>query len=166
MNNWVNWLGIVSSAGLFSNIIMNLEYLWNRISWPAWLLSAYWLLTREWSDPTCQNLPRFFFFFTAGVHTTKSTVKILAANTHCKYFLKMAEVTHFSVHGTACTWGLCSPLCRLMSRPLQPSPRLSQPYRVLHTAPSSARGGHFSKGLAGYNIGNVQQFLKNTCSAY
>jgi hypothetical protein len=28
----------------------------------------------------------------------------------------------------------------------------------------SARGGHFSKGLAGYNIGNVQQFLKNTCS--
>jgi hypothetical protein len=32
--------------------------------------------------------------------------------------------------------------------------------------PGSARGGHFSKGLAGYNIGNVQQFLKNTCSAY
>jgi hypothetical protein len=26
--------------------------------------------------------------------------------------------------------------------------------------PSSARGGHFSKGLTGYNIGNVQQFLK------
>jgi hypothetical protein len=26
--------------------------------------------------------------------------------------------------------------------------------------PGSARGGHFSKGLAGYNIGNVQQFLK------
>jgi hypothetical protein len=24
----------------------------------------------------------------------------------------------------------------------------------------SARGGHFSKGLAGYNIGNVQQFKK------
>jgi hypothetical protein len=69
----------------------------------------------------------------------------------------------------------------------------------LHTAlpcPGSARGGHFSKGLAGYNIGNgtlemiltmvydlrtmdkvqktdspvnignVQQFLKNTCSVY
>jgi hypothetical protein len=32
---------------------------------------------------------------------------------------------------------------------------------VLHTAPGSARGGYFSKGLAGYNIGNVQQFLKN-----
>jgi hypothetical protein len=30
---------------------------------------------------------------------------------------------------------------------------------VLHTAPGSDRGGHFSKGLGGYNIGNVQQFL-------
>jgi hypothetical protein len=50
------------------------------------------LLTREWSDPTCRNLPWFFFFFfNARVHTTKSTVKILAANTHCKYFLKTAE---------------------------------------------------------------------------
>jgi hypothetical protein len=36
-----------------------------------------------------------FFFFTARVHTTKSTVKILAANKHCEYFLKIAEVTHF-----------------------------------------------------------------------
>jgi hypothetical protein len=26
--------------------------------------------------------------FTARVHTTKSTVKILAANIHCKYFFK------------------------------------------------------------------------------
>jgi hypothetical protein len=26
--------------------------------------------------------------------------------------------------------------------------------------PGSARGGHFSDSLAGYNIGNVQQFLK------
>jgi hypothetical protein len=34
-------------------------------------------------------------FFTARVHTTKYTIKILAANTHCKYFLKIAEVTHF-----------------------------------------------------------------------
>jgi hypothetical protein len=34
-------------------------------------------------------------FFTARVHTTKSTVKILAANTHCKYFLKIFEVTNF-----------------------------------------------------------------------
>jgi hypothetical protein len=34
------------------------------------------------------------FFYTARVHTTKSTVNIFAANTHCKYFLKIAEVTH------------------------------------------------------------------------
>jgi hypothetical protein len=36
---------------------------------------------------------------------------------------------------------------------------------VLHTylpCPCSARGGHFSKGMAGYKIANVQQFLKNT----
>jgi hypothetical protein len=39
--------------------------------------------------------PALISFFTARVHTTKSTVKILAANTHCKYFLKIAEVTHF-----------------------------------------------------------------------
>jgi hypothetical protein len=39
--------------------------------------------------------PALISFFTARVHTTKSTVKILAANTHCKYFLKIAEVTQF-----------------------------------------------------------------------
>jgi hypothetical protein len=33
----------------------------------------------------------YFFFSTARIHTTKSTVKILAANTHCMYFLKIAE---------------------------------------------------------------------------
>jgi hypothetical protein len=38
---------------------------------------------------------------------------------------------------------------------------VSQPCCVLL---GSARGGHFSKGLAGYNIGHFQQFLKNTCS--
>jgi hypothetical protein len=32
--------------------------------------------------------PALIFFLTARVHTTKSTVKILAANTHCKYFFK------------------------------------------------------------------------------
>jgi hypothetical protein len=52
-------------------------------------------LTREWSDPTCRNLP--WFFFTTRVHTTKYTVKILAANTHCKYFFKIAE------HGQYCS---------------------------------------------------------------
>jgi hypothetical protein len=39
--------------------------------------------------------PALIFFFTTRVHTTKSTDKILAAKTHCKYFLKIAEVTHF-----------------------------------------------------------------------
>jgi hypothetical protein len=38
------------------------------------------------SDRSKPALIFFFFFFTARVHTTKSTVKILAANTHCKYF--------------------------------------------------------------------------------
>jgi hypothetical protein len=61
---------------------------------------------------------------------------------------------------------VCTTLCAVMSRPLQHSPRLSQPYCVFHTALGSARGGQFSKGLASYNIGNVQQFFKNTCSAY
>jgi hypothetical protein len=42
--------------------------------------------------------PALIFFFTARVHTTKSTVKILAANTHCKYFLKLAEFTHFFLY--------------------------------------------------------------------
>jgi negative regulator of replication initiation len=39
--------------------------------------------------------PALIFFFTARVHITKSTVKILAANTHCKYFLKISEVNRF-----------------------------------------------------------------------
>jgi hypothetical protein len=60
-----------------------------------------------------ETCPDFFFylfiFSTARVHTTKSTVKILAANKHCKYFLKIAEVTHFSVRGTACIRGLYNP---------------------------------------------------------
>jgi hypothetical protein len=30
--------------------------------------------------------PALIFFFTARIHTTKSTVNILAANTDCKYF--------------------------------------------------------------------------------
>jgi hypothetical protein len=42
---------------------------------------------------------------------------------------------------------------------------VSQPCCLLLCS-GSARGGHSSKGLAGYNIGHVQQFLKNTCSVY
>jgi hypothetical protein len=30
--------------------------------------------------------PALILFFTARGHTTKSTIKILAVNTHCKYF--------------------------------------------------------------------------------
>jgi hypothetical protein len=33
---------------------------------------------------------------TARVHTKKSSVKILAANTQCKYFLKIAEHDQYS----------------------------------------------------------------------
>jgi hypothetical protein len=91
------------------------------------------------------------FFVTARVHTTKSTIKILAANTNCKYILKIAEITRFSVRGTACTRGLYNLSLRLNTAVT------SQRYVTC-----SARGGQFSKGLAGYNIGNVQQFLKNT----
>jgi hypothetical protein len=39
--------------------------------------------------------PVLIFFLNARVHATKSTVKILAAKMHCKYFLKIAEFTHF-----------------------------------------------------------------------
>jgi hypothetical protein len=53
--------------------------------------------------------PALIFFFTARVHTTKSTVKILAAKTHCKYFLKISEVTHIFCTRTACARGLHNP---------------------------------------------------------
>jgi hypothetical protein len=50
------------------------------------------------------------FFFTIRVHTTKSTVKIVAAKTHCKYFFfKLPKLLIFSVRGTACTRGLYNP---------------------------------------------------------
>jgi hypothetical protein len=51
-------------------------------------------LTREWSDPTCRNLPWYihiYIFFTVRVHTTKSTVKMFNFNfnfyivLHCIY---------------------------------------------------------------------------------
>jgi hypothetical protein len=40
--------------------------------------------------------PALIFFFTARVYTTEYTVNILAANTHCKYFLKIAEHGQYS----------------------------------------------------------------------
>jgi hypothetical protein len=60
-------------------------------------------------------------FFTARIHTTKSTVKILAANMHCKYFLKIAEVTHFFLHVEPLLAEVCTTLLtqRLLAlRPL------------------------------------------------
>jgi hypothetical protein len=36
---------------------------------------------------------------------------------------------------------------------------------MLHTAPGSARGGHFSKGLAGYNIGIFKKYLQFVLAA-
>jgi hypothetical protein len=50
---------------------------------------------------------------------------------------------------------------RLYQRFVQPfvPSYLSTVLRVAYR-PGSASGGHFSKRLAGYNIGNVQQFLK------
>jgi hypothetical protein len=72
-------------------------------SWPAGAYAHKGMVRSDMSKPA------LLFFFTARIHTTKSTVKILAANTHCKYFLKIAEVIHFSVRGTACIRDLYSP---------------------------------------------------------
>jgi hypothetical protein len=78
----------------------------------VWLLwkrkKSYAARNRTWAIalPTDKGMvqsdmskPALIFFFTARIHKTKSTVKILAANTHCKYFLKITKVTHF-----LCTW--------------------------------------------------------------
>jgi hypothetical protein len=43
------------------------------------------------------------FFSTASVHITKSSIKILAANMHCKYFLKIAELGHYCSLGEVST---------------------------------------------------------------
>jgi hypothetical protein len=93
--------------------------------------------------------PTLIFFSTARVHTTNSTVKILAAKMHCKYFLKIAEVTHFF-----CTRN------RLYQRFVQSF------LASKHSRDVTALCNVLSKGLAGYNIGNVLQLLKNTCSAF
>jgi ABC-type spermidine/putrescine transport system permease subunit I len=62
-------------------------FLWvARLSFPtSCLLDVYrWFFLSQGNGPirqveTCPD----FFFPTARVHTTKSTIKILAANTHC-----------------------------------------------------------------------------------
>jgi hypothetical protein len=98
--------------------------------------------------------PALIFFFTARVHTTKSTVKILASNTHCKDFLKIAEVTFLYAEP------LVSEVCTTLPSAYNSRVSLDRfkiRLAVLRVAycPGSARGRHFSKGLAGYNIGNV-----------
>jgi hypothetical protein len=102
--------------------------------------------------------PALIFFFTARVHTTKSTVKILAAKTRCKYFLKIAEITRLSVP-------LVSDVCTTLrsahnSRVSLDRFSIRLPVLSVAYCPGSARGGHFSKGLAGYYIVNVQQLKK------
>jgi hypothetical protein len=62
---------------------------------------------------TCSD----FFFITARVHTTKSTVKILAANTHCKYFLKIAGVTHFFLYAEPLVPEVCTILPSVQTQP-------------------------------------------------
>jgi hypothetical protein len=49
-------------------------------------------------------------FSPARVHTTKSTVKILAANTHCKYFLKIVEIIHFFLYAEPLVPEVCTTL--------------------------------------------------------
>jgi hypothetical protein len=55
--------------------------------------------------------PALIFFSTARVHTTTSTIKILAANTHWKYFLKIAEFTHFFLYAEPLVPEVCTILC-------------------------------------------------------
>jgi hypothetical protein len=80
--------------------------------------------------------PALISFFTARVHATKSTVKILAANTHCKYFLKIAEFTYFFLYAEPLLSEVCTTLpsahnSSVISRLVQHTPRLSQPCCVL-----------------------------------
>jgi hypothetical protein len=98
--------------------------------------------------------------FTARVHITKSTVKILAANTHCKYFFfkKLPKLLIF-LYSEPLVSEVCTTL-RSAHNSRVSLDRFNIRLALLSVAycPGSARGGHFSKGLAGYNIGNVQQF--------
>jgi hypothetical protein len=55
--------------------------------------------------------PALILYFTAREHTTKSTVKILAANTHCEYFLKIAEFSHVFCTRNRLYQEVCTILC-------------------------------------------------------
>jgi hypothetical protein len=93
-DGWIYWKSllqlIITVHTLNSFLIMNL---WLYFFW--FLDCSLVFYYSQGNGPirhvkTCPD-----FFFTARVHTTKSTVKILAANTYCKYFVKIAEVTRF-----------------------------------------------------------------------
>jgi hypothetical protein len=79
-----------------------------RVVW-KFATSAHCPPSNEGMVRSDMSKPALIYFFTARVRTTKLTVKILAANTHCKYFFNISEVTHFSVLGTACIRGLYNP---------------------------------------------------------
>jgi hypothetical protein len=50
----------------------------------------------------------FFFFFTARVHPTKSTVKILAAKTHSNYFFKNCRSYSFFLYAEPLVPEVCT----------------------------------------------------------
>jgi hypothetical protein len=61
----------------------------------GYLYLYHYLLTDKGMVQSNMSKPTLIVF-TARIHTTKSTVKILSANTHWKYFLKNAENDQFS----------------------------------------------------------------------
>jgi hypothetical protein len=61
--------------------------------------------------------PALIFFSTARVHTTKYTVKILAANTHCKYFFKNCQCYSFFLYAEPLVPEVCTTLITAVTRP-------------------------------------------------
>jgi hypothetical protein len=56
----------------------------------------------------------FFFFPTARIHATISTVKILAAKTHFKDVLKIAVVTNFFLYAEPLVPEVCTTFCAVL----------------------------------------------------
>jgi hypothetical protein len=96
-----------------------------------------------------RSKPALISFFTVRVHTTKSTVKIVAANTHCKYFFKIAELL-ILLYSEPLVSEVCTSLRSAHNSRLSLD-RFNIRLAVLSAAycPGSVRDGHFSKGLAG-----------------
>jgi hypothetical protein len=59
--------------------------------------------------------PALIFFSCKSTHKKKSTIKILSANTRCKYFLKIAEFTHFFLYAEPLVPEVCTTLCAVSS---------------------------------------------------